>query len=118
MTDKQIATGLGLFSLALGAVELAAPNWLGEQIGAGKHPNVMRAMGAREGVAGAWLLSQRATTAGLWNRVVGDTIDLAALAACWRGTDNRARLAGAMGAVAGCTMLDFMAARRTQQHDA
>jgi hypothetical protein len=65
MTNTQMATGLGIFSLALGAVEVAAPEWLGEQIGAGKHPNVMRAMGAREGLAGAWLLSRRNVTGGL-----------------------------------------------------
>ena len=118
MTNRQIATGLGVFSLALGAVELAAPDWLGKQIGAGKHPRVMRAFGAREGLAGAWLLSGRNVTGGLWNRVAGDAMDLGALAACWSDTDDRARLAGAIGAVAGCTLLDFMAARRTQQHDA
>ena len=118
MTNTQMATGLGIFSLALGAVELAAPNWLGEQIGAGKHSNVMRGMGAREALAGAWLLSGRKTTEGLWNRVVGDAIDLGALAACWKNSDDRSRLAGAMGAVATCAMLDFMAARRAQQHDA
>jgi hypothetical protein len=45
-------------------------------------------------------------------------MDLAALAACWKSSDDRSRLAGAMGAVATCAVLDFMAARRSQQHDA
>lgn len=107
----EVARGLGWFSIALGAAELAAPDALARMIGARPHSALIRAYGAREMAAGIGLLSGRGTAEWLWARVAGDTLDLASLwlAAEERGAD-RTRLGLAAAAVAGVTLLDLAAA--------
>lgn len=112
MGDLQVARGLGWFSIGLGLTQLAAPEWLGEQIGVGDHPALMRAMGVREITTGVGVLRQRNPAGGLRARVAGDTLDLALLASAWPNSDRRDRLAGAIGMVLGITMLDLIYAQR------
>jgi hypothetical protein len=80
MRARQIAQGLGWFSLALGAAELLAPTRLGRSMGLDK-PNLIRGYGLREIVAGAMILTRpRDAGAGVWTRVADDVLDLGALA--------------------------------------
>ncbi len=114
-----LSRGLGLFSLALGAVELAMPRTLAELIGIdpdGATPTLVRLVGARELAAGIGLIMNPQRPAPLWSRVVGDLVDLGllGLAAGTKRTSG-VRLAGAVAAVAGVMALDVFAAKRAQK---
>ncbi|MGE3508881.1 MAG: SRPBCC family protein [Vicinamibacterales bacterium] len=116
-SDAQtLATGLGLFSLALGAAELLAPRAVAELMGVrpdARTVGLLRAFGAREIASGVAVLSRPDATAPMSLRVMGDAIDLAALAAFM--TDERTdggRLGLAAAAVAGVTALDLLCAQR------
>jgi uncharacterized membrane protein len=119
LDSPTLARGLGWFSLALGVAELAMPRALARLIGV--HPGraatlLIRAMGARELVAGLGVLMTPRRPLPLWSRVAGDAVDLALLGAATAGARSSVpRLAGAAAAVAGVTALDVMAARRTQR---
>lgn len=106
--------GLGWFSVALGVAELMAPRGLARAVGARRRPALTRFFGARELVAGVGLLTQADSTPWLWSRVAGDAMDLAFLAGSMVGAraSDRARLGGAIAAVAGVTAVDVYAARR------
>ena len=113
MRDLRIAKGLGIFGIALGLAELLAPAWLGRFIGAGdQHKRLIQLFGVREIAAGVVVLASPRPTAGLWARVAGDVLDLAALGAALRASQQRGRLAGALGAVAGVSALDVFATQR------
>lgn len=114
-----LARGLGLFSLALGAAELVAPNKLAALIGVedkGATSFVLRMLGAREIAAGIGVLASPQRPGALWARVAGDIVDLGllGLAAGTKRTSG-ARVAGAVAAVAGVMALDIFAARRAQK---
>jgi len=117
MTQRQLAKGLGWFSIGLGLTQLVAPRWLSRQIGINHdRSGLMRALGARETMTGITALAQDKPTAPLWGRVAGDAMDLALLGAAFKSPDNRrGRLAGAVGAVLGVTLLDFACARMLQE---
>ena len=111
MSYKKASFGLGLFSIALGAAELLAGRRIAKALDAEDHVGLVRGFGAREVAAGVGLLANPAHSAGMWNRVVGDTMDLAALgAAAGRSPRNKA-VWGALGFVLGATVLDVVVAR-------
>ena len=112
-TKDAIAQGLGWFSLALGAAQVAAPRRFARLIGVkadGEHGAVMRAVGVRELATGVGILARRRPVGWLWARVAGDAIDLALLAKA-RGK-QRNRVAAAMAAVAGVTVPDVLESAR------
>jgi uncharacterized membrane protein len=116
----KISRGLGVFSVGLGAAELAIPGMLNKLIGVAEpgtgSRNLMRAMGAREIANGLAVLFQPQRPTPLWARVAGDVVDLACLLIAARSSSNsRMRLAGAAAAVLGVGALDILAARRTQR---
>ena len=116
MRDVRIAKGLGIFSIGLGLTELLAPRWLGRFIGAGEeHRRLVQLFGVREIAAGITILAAPRPRKGLWARVVGDALDIAALVAALRSSGQRGRVAGALGAVAGVTALDVYTATRLAQ---
>jgi len=101
---------LGWFSVGLGAAELLAPSLVARVIGVDEDENrgLLRAFGVRELIAGVAILTRPRPTYWMWNRVLGDAIDLAALGRAMRSTENnRARL-GAATAVAAVTALDVI----------
>jgi len=113
---QRTAHRLGWFSIGLGLTELLAPRSLGRAIGVGYGPIrkvTLRALGLREIAAGLGILSRRRPAIWMWARVAGDAMDLALLGAAMRDRDrrDRARIAGAMGAVLGVTALDYLTAR-------
>jgi len=112
MNDLQVAKGLGVFSVALGLTQLAAPNWVGLATGTGVHPTLTRMCGARELASGIGVLSGRKPTAALWARVAGDVIDIGLAGAALVKSPRRGRLALVLGAVLGVSLLDLLYARR------
>ena len=113
MDYKKVGLGLGVFSIGLGLAELAAPGRIARFLGVdGKTArNVIALFGAREILAGAMLLKGPAVSTNTWNRVIGDVIDLAALGVAFSRSNRRTATAGAIGFVAGATLLDLWASR-------
>jgi hypothetical protein len=113
MDYKKLGLGLGVFSIGLGLVELLAARkvarGLGVEGGAGE--GVLRLFGAREILAGGMLLRGPAVSTNVWNRVIGDVVDLGALLAAAPRSSRPRALAGAIAFVAGATALDVYAAR-------
>ncbi len=113
-----LARGLGWFSLALGAAELAMPKQLARGIGVpvgAKTSTIMRVLGAREVLSGLAVLVAPRRSLPLWARVAGDAIDLILLGSAARSRSAAVRLAGAAVAVAGVAAIDVIAARRNQK---
>ena len=116
-TDR-LARGLGLFSIALGVVELAAPHALARAVGLPDHAGTIRAYGAREIATGIGLLAPNDPMPWMWGRVAGDALDAATLApALSDGTANRERAGIALGAVAAITLLDAAVATTLSRED-
>lgn len=111
-TEKDPVTqALGWFSIALGAAEVFAPGAVARLIGVDEdeHRGLLRVYGIRELAAGFAIVSRPKPTYWMWNRVLGDTIDLASLARAMRSPgNNRGRLAAATAAVLGVTALDIV----------
>lgn len=106
-----LARGLGWFSLALGALEVLAPERLDRTLGTRHHEPVIRAFGLREIVAGAGILLSRDPTPWVWARVAGDALDLASLSpALSRNNPQRGWAASAFANVALITALDIVCA--------
>ncbi|MDX2151124.1 MAG: SRPBCC family protein [Bryobacteraceae bacterium] len=112
-----IATGLGWFSIGLGAAEVIAPGSVARMAGIRTGPGSQkiirsRLYGMREIAAGAGILSQNQRAPWLWSRVAGDLIDIATLAgALASGRNDRKRVAYSLAAVAGITALDVVTAQ-------
>lgn len=113
MDYKKVGLGLGFFSIGLGLLELAAPGRLAKWLGVdGKAAStIIGLFGARELLAGGMLLRGPAVSTNAWNRVVGDGMDLAALGLAFSRSERRGAVAGALGFVAGATLLDVLTAR-------
>jgi hypothetical protein len=113
----QLARALGWFSIALGVTQvLAAPRYT-RALGLRGRESLVRACGAREIGHGLLSLSTQ-RRAGLWSRVGGDTLDIAALASAMR-RDNpkRDNVATALAVVLAITVLDVVAAQaHTARH--
>lgn len=110
---ETLANGIGWFSLALGAAELAAPGRLAEWLGMEGTEPVLRLYGVREIGKGVGILSNRRPAGWMWARVAGDFLDLATLAPGLRAENaKRGNVALAMAAVAGVTVLDVICARQ------
>lgn len=118
-SPKRVARGLGWFSVGLGLAQIVAPGALARLIGVddGKQTRrVMRAVGLREIASGVALIAQPKAARWLWARVGGDVMDLALLGAARRSSSNEdRRIGGAMGAVAGITLVDAANAQRLHQ---
>lgn len=113
----QLAQGLGIFSIALGAIELLAPHALTRPLGLSGRERLVAAHGLREIAAGVGLLAARDRTPWLWGRVAGDAVDLATLAIGLVDPrpHRRANAGLAILAVAGVTLLDVLCAQATGQ---
>jgi hypothetical protein len=120
----RLATGLGWFSIALGAAQVAASGAVAKIAGIANDSGNRRLLrsplyGMRELAAGAGILTRTQPAPWLWSRVAGDVVDLGTLAAALRSCRNdRTRVALAMGAVAGVTALDILCARHLSRRSA
>jgi len=117
MDYKKLGFGLGVFSIGLGLVELFAAKRVAKGLGVegGTAEGVIRLFGAREMVAGGMLLRGPAVSTNLWNRVIGDAVDMGALLLAAPRSSRPVALAGAVGFVAGAAALDVYAARGLDQ---
>ena len=107
---ERIAPKLGWFSIALGAVQLAAPGALSNAIGVRDSDDartLQRIVGVREVMAGVGILTANDPSRWLWARVVGDLMDLALLGRAFGAKQvDRNRLLVATTSVLGITALD------------
>jgi hypothetical protein len=110
---KRVALGLGYFSLALGALEVAAPGrlarWLGVDNKAAR--NTVFAFGLREIAAGTMLLRGPAVSTNVWNRVIGDVMDAGALALAMGESNRKGAVTGALAFVGSAFAADLLTAR-------
>src|SRR5690242_4645344 len=92
-TAQQMARGLGLFSLVLGAAELLAPGAIKRRVGMPGPNLVLQTYGVREIGTGLAILGSKRPVSMVWARVVGDLLDLATAAPVLRA-DNPRRAEG------------------------
>ncbi|WP_262028245.1 cyclase dehydrase [Microvirga sp. Mcv34] len=107
-----LARGLGLFSIALGIAEIAAPRALARALGMKGQEGLIAGYGVREIATGIGILASKDPTPWIWGRVAGDGLDLATLATALEGNNPKKGNVGiAMAAVAGVTALDVYCAQ-------
>jgi hypothetical protein len=107
------ARALGWVSIGLGVAELLAPRVMAAAVGRADRRGLLPWYGLREIANGVGLLMARDPTPWVWLRVGGDVLDLATLAAPGPRTSASAdaRLAAALAATTGITLLDLHCAR-------
>jgi len=112
---RRLATGLGWFSIGLGAAEVLTPRLVAKLIGVQNQPKnraLLRLYGLRELAAGIGILTETRPASWLWARVAGDAVDLTSLARAAEDRRNgRARVGFAMASVIGVTALDVCVAK-------
>ena len=59
LNGKQLARGLGWFSIGLGVMEVVAPRRVARLLGVGEHRVLMRLLGLREIASGIGILTQQ-----------------------------------------------------------
>jgi hypothetical protein len=111
MNFKKLSFGLGVFSLALGAAELLAAPHIARSLDAPRRKGLIRAFGVREIVAGVGLLNAPAHSAGVWGRVAGDALDVAALGFAAGNAPHNRTVWRALAFVVGAAALDLFVAR-------
>jgi hypothetical protein len=113
MNEMKVARGLGWFSIGLGLTEVVAGRSLGRALGMEDKTWLLRAFGVREIAAGVAILASDQPRAGMWARVAGDVLDLAALGSGFtEDNPEKGNLAAAFATVAGITALDYWCAKR------
>ena len=117
--QHRLAYGLGVFSIALGVAELAAPRLVARLIGLSRAPaTVVQLCGLRELASGIGIVSRRRPTGAVWSRVAGDAMDVALLGAAFAvPRSDRAKLSVAAAAVLGVTALDVLCGRALSARD-
>lgn len=121
MNPQKTASGLGVFSLALGALEVLAAPWLCDTLGMTNRENLVRAFGGREIAAGLGILraqqSNRSLAPWLWARVGGDALDSTVLGrALWPDNPKRGNVALAILLVSPVIALDIWCALELQKN--
>jgi uncharacterized membrane protein len=106
---RWLADGLGVFSLALGALELAAPAQVARTAGMPDSPEQLRSLraaGVREIVTGVGLLQSQRATPWAWARVAGDALDMAGVVRATVRRGSSSRLMVTSGVLLGIAALD------------
>ena len=110
-----VSGSLGVFSIALGLVELLAPTTIRRELGLKHVPStaLRLAYGMREMTVGWGLVSDPVQPAWLWARVAGDLLDIATLksADTWLNP-RRGKAKVALAAVYAVTAVDLITAIR------
>jgi uncharacterized membrane protein len=116
---RQLARGLGWFSLGLGLAELLAPRGVARVAGVKGNTTLIRLLGLREIAHGIAIFAQGKRPAGaVWSRVVGDALDLACLGAAYASPDSdKARLTFATANVLAVSALDVLCAQQLSAAD-
>ena len=109
---RDVARGLGWFSIGLGLAECLMPQTMARAVGLQGREDLMRGFGLREIATGVGILMSRDPEPWIWGRVAGDALDLATLSAGLHQTNPRRRgSVVAMLAVAQVTAIDVACAR-------
>jgi hypothetical protein len=112
-TTDALARGLGVFSIALGLVEVVAARSLTRALGMQGNETLVRLYGLREIAKGVGILASNDPMPWMWGRVAGDALDLATLATGLEGDNpKRDNVMLALASVAGVTALDIYCAQR------
>jgi len=114
MDYKKLGLGLGVFSLALGALEVGAPRRVARFLGLDEEGTARKtivAFGLREILAGGMLLRGPAVSTNVWNRVIGDAMDAGALLLAFGPSRKKGAMTGALAFVGGAAALDWYTAR-------
>ncbi len=113
---ERLARGLGWFSVGLGVAQVVAPRGVARMIGVRDDRRslaTLRAVGVREIASGVGLLTRARSSAWVWARLGGDMVDLALLGSTLRRQQSDGdRVAAAIAAVIGVSLVDGIAARR------
>ena len=104
MDYKKLSLGLGVFSLALGAVELFAAKRITKALDAEGHEGLVKGFGGREVAAG--LTAAPAHAPRVWNRFAGDMMDIVATSAAAKNSPRNKATWGALAFVVGAAVLD------------
>lgn len=113
---RQLARGLGWFSLGLGAAEIACGGAIARWLGKPDLTPVIRGYGVREIVSGVGILGSEDPTPWIWGRVGGDALDIATvLTALEESNPRRGNALIALMALAGATALDTVCARNLSE---
>jgi hypothetical protein len=108
---------LGLISIGLGVVAVAAPARFSSTLGLEADDEAVSAFGAREIAAGSGLLSPVRPGPWLWMRVGGDIMDLFALGKALRPSNPQRRVAVAAAAMVGAiVVVDLIMATHATLH--
>jgi uncharacterized membrane protein len=112
--ERQLARGLGWFSIGLGLAELLAPRGVAKVAGVRGNTALIRLFGLREIASGIAIFATGGRAAApLWSRVAGDALDLACLGAAYANPGNdTGRLTFATANVLAVTALDVLCARQ------
>src|SRR5688572_744230 len=106
-TTDALARGLGVFSIALGLVEVVAARSLTRTLGMEGNETLVRLYGLREIAKGVGILASSDPTPWVWGRVAGDALDIATLVTgLHEDNPKRGNVGIALAAVAGVTALD------------
>jgi hypothetical protein len=122
MDGRTLATGLGIFSIGLGLMEIMHPRRISGKLGAHRADTLVKVYGYRELATGVGILGCRAMGRSakpwIWARIAGDVLDLASLGAVTRVPGaNKKGIASATAAVAGVTALDVLCAFMLDDED-
>ena len=110
MDYKKLSTGLGVFSLVLGAAQLLAFRKITRALEADGHEGLVKGFGVREVATGVGILAQPAASTGIWSRVAGDAMDLAALGFAASNAPRNKTVWGSVAFVVATTAVDVVTA--------
>ena len=108
---RHLARNLGWFSIALGALEVAAPHRLSRTLGWRGNESTIAFYGLREIATGVAILASRDPAPFVWGRVAGDALDLVSLLGGYAGSRHKATVGLAFGTVAIVTAIDLICAQ-------
>ena len=109
---RDLARGLGWFSIGLGLTEVACGGAIARWLGMPRAAPVVRAYGLREILQGAGILGARDPTPWIAARVAGDALDIATvLPGLDRHNPRQDNVRIALLALAGVTAVDVICAR-------
>lgn len=109
---RELARGLGWFSIGLGLTEVTCGGAIARWLGMPRWATIIRAYGVRELLQGVGILGARDLTPWISARVVGDALDIATVLPGLEGHNPRKdNVLIALVALAGVTAVDVICAR-------
>lgn len=113
---RELAQGLGWFSVGLGLTEVACGGAIARWLGMPRSAPVIRAYGMREILQGVGILGASDPTPWISARVAGDALDIATVLPGLEGDNpHKGNVLVALAALAGVTALDVICARNLSE---